>query len=301
MRSPLHRTAVLVATALSVVATAACGVGEDAAAAEGVRAVASTDVYGDVVAAIGGDRVTVTSVLDEPSADPHSFEATVRTELAVSRADLVVENGGGYDDFMDTLVASTDSDAPVVDAVDVSGLDPEAEGFNEHVWYDLRAMDAVAGAVVTALGDVDPAGADGYAASGARFRAGLQELIAAEEQARAATQGAGVVMTEPVPGHLLDALGAEDLTPAEFSEAVEEGSDVSPAVLHEALDLLGSGQVRALVYNEQTSGPETDQVLGAARAAGVDVVPVTETLPDGADYLSWMRGNLDAVVAALSA
>jgi zinc/manganese transport system substrate-binding protein len=301
MRSPLHRTAVLVATALSVVATAACGVGEDAAAAEGVRAVASTDVYGDVVAAIGGDRVTVTSVLDEPSADPHSFEATVRTELAVSRADLVVENGGGYDDFMDTLVASTDSDAPVVDAVDVSGLDPEGEGFNEHVWYDLRAMDSVAGAVVTALGDVDPAGADGYAANGARFRAGLQELIAAEEQARAATQGAGVVMTEPVPGHLLDALGAEDLTPAEFSEAVEEGSDVSPAVLHQTLDLLGSGQVRALVYNQQTSGPETDQVLAAARAAGVDVVPVTETLPDGEDYLSWMRGNLDAVVAALSA
>jgi zinc/manganese transport system substrate-binding protein len=301
MRSPLHRTAVLVATALSVVATAACGVGEDAAAAETVRAVASTDVYGDVVAAIGGDRVTVTSVLDEPSADPHSFEATVRTELAVSRADLVVENGGGYDDFMDTLVASTDSDAPVVDAVDVSGLDPEAEGFNEHVWYDLRAMDAVAGAVVTALGHVDPEGADGYVANGARFRAGLQELIAAEEQARATTQGAGVVMTEPVPGHLLDALGAEDLTPAEFSEAVEEGSDVSPAVLHQTLDLLGSGQVRALVYNEQTSGPETEQVLAAARAAGVDVVPVTETLPDGEDYLSWMRGNLDAVVAALSA
>jgi zinc/manganese transport system substrate-binding protein len=301
MRSPLHRAAVLAATALCVVATAACGVGEDAAAAEGVRAVASTDVYGDVVAAIGGDRVTVTSVLDEPSADPHSFEATVRTELAVSRADLVVENGGGYDDFMDTLVASTGSDAPVVDAVDVSGLDPEAAGFNEHVWYDLRAMDAVAGAVVTTLGDVDPEGADGYAANGARFRAGLQELIAAEEQARATTQGAGVVMTEPVPGRLLDALGTEDLTPAEFSEAVEEGSDVSPAVLNQTLDLLGSGQVRALLYNEQTSGPETDQVLAAARAAGVDVLPVTETLPDGEDYLSWMRGNLDAVVAALSA
>src|SRR3954449_2798037 len=209
MRSPLRRAALLVASSLALAATTACGSDADAAADEGVRAVASTDVYGDVVAAIGGDRVTVTSVLDEPSADPHSFEATVRTELAVSRADLVVENGGGYDDFMDTLVASTDSDAPVVDAVDVSGLDPEAEGFNEHVWYDLRAMDAVAGAVVTALGDVDPEGAAGYEANGAQFREGLQELIAAEEQARARTQGAGVVVTEPVPGRLIDALGAE--------------------------------------------------------------------------------------------
>ncbi|WP_222264838.1 metal ABC transporter solute-binding protein, Zn/Mn family [Modestobacter marinus] len=301
MRSPLRRAALLAASSLALVATAACGSGEDAGADDGVRAVASTDVYGDVVAAIGGDRVEVTSVLDDPSADPHSFEANTRTQLAVSRADLVVANGGGYDDFMQTLVAADGSGAVVLDAVEVSGLDAEAEGFNEHVWYDLAAMDALAEEVVTALGEIDPAGAGDYEANGAQFRAGLQELIAAGEQARATTQGAGVAVTEPVPGHLLDALGAEDLTPAEFAEAVEEGGDVSPAVLQETLDLIGSGQVRALVYNDQTSGPETERLLEAARAAGVDVVPVTETLPEGQDYLSWMRGNLDAVVAALSA
>jgi zinc/manganese transport system substrate-binding protein len=302
MRSPLRRAALLAASSLALVATAACGSGEDAGAADdGVRAVASTDVYGDVVAAIGGDRVEVTSVLDDPSADPHSFEANTRTQLAVSRADLVVANGGGYDDFMETLVSADGTDAVVLDAVEVSGRDAGAEGFNEHVWYDLAAMDALAGEVVTALSDVDPAGAADYEANGTRFRAGLQELVAAAEQARAGTQGAGVAVTEPVPGLLLEALGAEDLTPAEFAEAVEEGGDVSPAVLQETLDLIGSGQVRALVYNEQTSGPQTEQVLEAARAAGVDVVPVTETLPEGEDYLSWMRGNLDAVVAALSA
>ncbi|WP_369135093.1 metal ABC transporter solute-binding protein, Zn/Mn family [Modestobacter sp. I12A-02662] len=301
MPSPFRRAALLAASSLALAAAAACGSEEDTADDDGVRAVASTDVYGDVVAAIGGDRVEVTSVLDDPSADPHSFEANTRTQLAVSRADLVVANGGGYDDFMDALVAADGTDAVVLDAVAASGLDAGAEGFNEHVWYDLEAMDALAGEVVTALGEVDPAGAEDYEANGATFRAGLQELVAAGEQARATTQGAGVAVTEPVPGHLLEALGAEDLTPAEFAEAVEEGGDVSPAVLQETLDLIGSGQVRALVYNEQTSGPQTERVLEAARAAGVDVVPVTETLPEGEDYLSWMRGNLDAVVAALSA
>jgi zinc/manganese transport system substrate-binding protein len=301
MRAPLSRAALLAASSLTLLATAGCGSGEDAGADDGVRAVASTDVYGDLVAAVGGDRVEVTSVLDDPSADPHSFEANTRTQLAVSRADLVVANGGGYDDFMETLVSADGTDAVVLDAVEVSGLDAEAAGFNEHVWYDLAAMDALAGEVVTALGDIDPAGAGDYEANGTRFREGLQELIAAAEQARSTTQGAGVAVTEPVPGHLLEALGAEDLTPAEFAEAVEEGGDVSPAVLQETLDLIGSGQVRALVYNEQTSGPQTEQVLEAARAAGVDVVPVTETLPEGEDYLSWMRSNLDAVVAALAA
>ena len=100
---------------------------------------------------------------------------------------------------------------------------------------------------------------------------------------------------------MLDALGAVDRTPAAFSAAIEEGTDVSPAVLRETLDLFTTGGVRALVYNEQTSGAETEQVLAAARAAGVALVPVSETLPDGEDFLSWMGGNLDSIVTALSA
>jgi zinc/manganese transport system substrate-binding protein len=305
MRTPSRRAATLVTsslvTALALAATAGCGADDAAAADDGVRVVASTNVYGDLVQTVGGDRVQVTSVIEDPSADPHSYEANVRTQLAVSEADLVVENGGGYDDFMDTLLSATDATPTLLTAVEVAGLDTGAEGFNEHVWYDLPAMSELTGQVADALGEIDPAGADEYAASATRLQDGIAALVAREEQARAATAGAGVAVTEPVPGYLLHALGAADRTPAEFSEAIEEGTDVSPAVLQETLGLFSGGQVRALVYNEQTSGPETEQVLDAARAAGTAVVPVTETLPTGEDYLSWMAGNLDAVVAALSA
>jgi zinc/manganese transport system substrate-binding protein len=304
MRSPSRRATVLatsgVVSALALAAATGCGSGA-AAADEGVRVVASTNVYGDLVQTIGGDRVEVTSVIDDPSADPHSYEASVRTQLAVSEADLVIENGGGYDDFMDTLRSATDADPTVLTAVEVAGLDADAADFNEHVWYDLAAMSALTGQVADALGEIDPDGADGYAANAAQLQEGIAGLIAEEDRARAATQGVGAAVTEPVPGHLLDALGAQDLTPPEFSEAIEEGGDVAPAVLRETLDLFAAGRVRALVYNEQTSGPQTEQVLHAARAAGVAVVPVTETLPDGEDYLSWMGSNLDAVVAALTA
>src|SRR4051812_24567604 len=126
MRTRRHRATALAASAvLSVLALgAAAGCGTEAAAAdERVHVVASTDVYGDLVATIGGDRVEVTSVIDDPSADPHSYEANVRTQLAVSRADLVVENGGGYDDFMDTLLSATGADPTVLNAVEVAGLD----------------------------------------------------------------------------------------------------------------------------------------------------------------------------------
>jgi zinc/manganese transport system substrate-binding protein len=304
MRTPSRRAIALAAStlvcALALAAAAGCG-SEEAAADDGVQVVASTNVYGDLARTIGGDRVQVTSVIDDPSADPHSYEASVRTQLAVSQADLVIENGGGYDDFMDTLLSATEADPTVLIAVEVAGLDADAAAFNEHVWYDLPAMSELTGQVATALGEIDPAGASAYAANAAQLQQGIAALVAQEDQARPVTAGIGVVVTEPVPGHLLDALGAQDLTPAEFSAAIEEGGDVSPAVLRETLDLISAGRGRALVYNEQTSGPETEQVLNAARAAGIAVVPVTETLPDGEDYLSWMGGNLDAVVAALTA
>ncbi len=305
MRTPSRRaTTTATSTLLAVLALGAlagCGSDDTASADDGVQVVASTDVYGDLAATVGGDRVQVTSIIDDPSADPHSYEATVRTQLAVSEADLVIENGGGYDDFVQTLLSAADGDRTVLTAVDVAGLDADAEGFNEHVWYDPAAMSALTGEIADALAEVDPDGADGYAANAAELQQGLDDLSARAEEARAATGGVGVAVTEPVPGHLLDAVGAEDRTPAEFSEAIEEGGDVSPGVLRQTLDLFATGQVRALVYNEQTSGPETEQVLAAAEAAGVAVVPVTETLPEGEDYLSWMGGNLDAVVAALSA
>jgi len=301
MPAPTRTAAATLTAALALAVVAGCGTDDAASADDGVHVVASTDVYGDLVATVGGDRVDVTSVIDDPSADPHSYEASVRTQLAVSQADLVVQNGGGYDDFMQTLLSTVDADPTVLTAVQVAGVDTDAEGFNEHVWYDLAAMSDLVGQVADALSTIDPDGAEDYAAHAGQLEQGIADLVTREEQARTTTDGAGVAVTEPVPGYLLDALGAQDRTPAEFSEAIEEGGDVSPAVLRQTLDLFSSGQVRALVYNEQTTGPQTEQVLDAARTAGVAVVPVTETLPDGEGYLSWMGGNLDAVVAALSA
>jgi zinc/manganese transport system substrate-binding protein len=296
-------------TASSLLLLAACGSDDDATAGaasnDGVSVVASTDVYGDIVSTIGGDDVEVTSIISDPSADPHSYEANTRTQLAVSEADLIIANGGGYDDFVDTLVKSSDSDAPVINAVDVSGREAEAEDageeLNEHVWYDFETVGKVADEIVSALSDIDPDNADTYEANGADFTEQVQGLIASEDQARAGTDGAGVAITEPVPGYILDALGAENRTPEEFSEAIEEGGDVAPAVLQETLEVFTGGEVNALVYNEQTTGAETEQVLEAARDAGVAVVPVTETLPDGEDYISWMQSNVDAIAAALSA
>jgi zinc/manganese transport system substrate-binding protein len=266
-----------------------------------IQVVASTNVYGDIAETIGGDAVEVTSIIDDPAQDPHQFEANGRVQLALSRADIVIVNGGGYDDFATQMLdASGNADAILLKAVELSGIDDSAEGFNEHVWYDYNTMQIVTDAIARALTEVDPGGAEGYSAGYHRLDDGLMALIARADGLRAVAEGKGVVITEPVPLYLLAWTGLVNLTPPEFSEAIEEDTDIPPALLQQVLNLLGDGSAAVVVYNTQTGGPQTGAILDAASENGVPVIGVTETLPTGEDYLAWQGGYLDQLAAALS-
>ncbi|MER7564832.1 zinc ABC transporter substrate-binding protein [Streptomyces sp. NPDC097941] len=299
--SPSRRTALLVG--VSVALLAGCGNSSAAPAASSkVAVVASTNVYGDIVSRIGGDTVSVTSVISDPDQDPHSYEASTQNQLALSKAKVVVENGGGYDDFVDRMLTSSgNSSAEVINAVNVSGKTAPKRGeLNEHVWYDFPTVAKIADRIAAALGKADPAHAAAYTKNADAFKTDLKPLEAKEAQIKKEHGGAAIAITEPVPLYMTGASGLVDKTPAEFSEAIEEGDDVSPKVLQETLALFTDKQVEALVYNAQTSGPQTEKSEQAAKAAGIPVVPVTETLPSGKDYLAWMTGNVDALANALA-
>ena len=123
-----------------------CDVNTDEA---GILVVASTDVYGELVSAVAGDTVAIRSIIDDPSKDPHEYEVSARDQLDLSHADLVVRNGGGYDDFIDTMLSASDNtDVPVIDAVELSGYDASSPQFNEHVWYDYPTVIRVVEAAI---------------------------------------------------------------------------------------------------------------------------------------------------------
>ena len=278
-------------------ASAAAGPGSSGAV---IPVVASTNVWGDIVKQVGGEYVDVVSVIADPSADPHSYEANAQTQLALSKAKLVVENGGGYDDFMDTMLASNSTDAPVINAVEISGLQAAAgEELNEHVWYDFPTVDKVANQIAVELGTVDPANKAVFTANAATFSDKLAGLTTKVAAIKAQHAGVGIAITEPVPLYLTEAAGLQNLTPAEFSEAIENETDVPADVLAQTLALFTDKKIVALVYNEQTTGPQTEAVLEAAKTNSIAVVPVTETLPEAKDYLSWMDANITALSAAL--
>ena len=323
--------------AVTAVALTACGGGQDTpAASDGkIKVVASTNVWGSVVAAVGGDDVAVTSIIDDPSGDPHSYEAKPSDVAAVRDARLVIFNGGGYDDFFATLLGPETEGAKKIEAFPVSGKADEHEGeephaseephvseeahaseephasdapadehghdhaVNEHVWYDFETVRKVADQAAADLSAIAPDKKSSFEANAKTFTDGVTAL---EEKAKDKGAGKKVLETEPVAHYLLDTAGVESATPEAFADAVEEEGDVPAAALAEVLTLVEQKQVVAVVNNAQTANAATAQVLAKAGEAGLPLVEVTETLPEGATgYLDWMTKQVDSLVGALAA
>ncbi len=329
----LHAAALLTASALVL---AGCSTAGGEGADDGlIHVTASTNIYGSLVKQIGGDRVDVTTIIDSATQDPHSYEATARDRLAMQDADLVVENGGGYDAFIDTLLDGSDAhvftaaefshdypgnaghdgedageDADAHDhAADEEGHDhadeegheghDHIEGFNEHVWFDPHTMTHVVEGLAEELSELDPDGADAFTANAENIIADIEDAEAQLETIKTEANGAGVFMTEALAGDIAAAAGLTDLTPEGFAESVEEGSDVAPATLLDALDVIESGDVKVVLTNAQTGGSETERVEQAAKDAGIPVVAFSELLEDGSSYSEWMHDAIQSLADAL--
>lgn len=321
MRRSTARTSVAALAGLSLLLTACSTTPENPPAeSSSIEVVASTNVYANIVQAIGGDKVKVKAIISKSSQDPHSYEATAQDKLVVSKAALVVENGGGYDDFIHKMAHDSNiSHSNMISAVEVSGLAPEEEHaeespteapgehdhshehgeFNEHVWYSLDAMSKLADALAAKLGTLNPDAASIFTANAGTFKAGLAELNGKLAAIKGSHDGAAVAITEPVPLYLLEAAGLVNKTPEDYSAAIEEGTDVPPVVLQAATDLAGSKDLGFLAYNVQTEGPQTEALKKTAELAGVPVVDFSETLPDSKTYLQWMTDNVENIGAAL--
>jgi zinc/manganese transport system substrate-binding protein len=261
--------------------------------------VAAENVYGNIAQQIGGPHVSVTSILTNPNADPHLFEPSTATGLAVAKAKVVLENGLGYDAFMTRLEnASTSSSRNVVTMADVLGI--HGKDANPHLWYDVPQLDKIAAAITAPLEQADPHHAAAYRAGLARFERSLAPLRQEVASIRSRFHGAPVAYTEPVPGYLVAAAGLRNLAPDSFTRAIEEGTEPSPSDVATMDELISQHRIRVLLYNSQAVSPITAQLRDAAQKAGIAVVPVTETLPAHLSFQQWQLSQARALAAALA-
>jgi zinc/manganese transport system substrate-binding protein len=286
----------------AIMASAGCAASRANPAATGVvRVVAAENFWGDIVRQIGGAHVHVTSIINDPTVDPHEYESDARDAMSVAEADVVVKNGAGYDDAIAKLLSTTSRRGRVVLSVD-EVLHLTGDGVNPHFWYDVPQLPAVAAAIESTLGRVDPHDRAAFAAGEQRFVASLAPLIRVLAQIRTRYPGAPVAYTERVPGYLLDAAGLKVVSPPGFAQAIEDGNEPSARDTQAMDDLLSGRHVRVLLYNEQATSRVTDHERDLASRSGVPVVTVAETMPvDAAGFEAWQLSQLRALLLALGA
>ncbi len=275
--------------------TASSGAGGDA-----ITAVGAENHYANVISQIGGKYVVVTAIESNPNTDPHSFEASSSVAQAVSSAKLVVQNGLGYDDYMNKIESAAPSPSrKVIDVQHLLGL-PDSTP-NPHLWYSPTTMPAVARAIARDLSGMQPAHAGYFAANLRRFQRSLQPWFRALAQFKAAYPGTPVAVTEPVSDYLLQWCGTKILTPFTFQADIMNGVDPSPQDVSQQDGLFSGHKVKVFVYNQQVTDSLTESFLSQAHEHGIPVVGVYETMPaPGFDYQSWMIAEVRALRSAVT-
>jgi zinc/manganese transport system substrate-binding protein len=307
---------VLVATALAGV-LAGCGSASAASSASNASAASSArnaannagggrivaigaeNEYANVISQIGGKYVSASAIMSNPNTDPHTFEASPSVAKVVSSAKLVVQNGVGYDTFMDKIEsASSNSSRKVIDVQTLLGLPDNTR--NPHLWYDPRTMPKVAAALVKDLSALAPSHAAYFAANAEHFDASLQpwrEAIAAFKRRH---PGTPVATTEPVGDYMLVAAGTNNMTPWDLQADIMNGVDPAPQDIGLQDDLFKDHRVKAFLYNQQVTDTLTQSFLAEAAKYHVPVVGVYETMPTGYNYQSWMLAEVNALKRAVT-
>jgi zinc/manganese transport system substrate-binding protein len=295
----------VLAAALSVGAAllaSACSAasGSTHAPAGVIVAVGAENEYANVIGQIGGKYVQVNAIMSNPNTDPHTFEASASVAQEVSEAQLVVQNGVGYDTWANTIEnASPNPSRKVIVVQNLLGL--PADTPNPHLWYKPVTMPTVANAIAADLSAIQPAHASYFKANAAAFIASLAAWNNAIAAFKAQYPNTPVATTEPVADYMLQAVGADNLTPFPFQADIMNGTDPSAQDVAVERSLFTQHKVKVFLYNQQVTDTLTESLITLAQHNNIPVVGVYETMPvPGYDYQSWMLAEVQDLQKAVA-
>ena len=283
-----------------VALVSACGATASQAAPGTIAVVAAENQYGNVAAQVGGKDVSVTSIESNPNTDPHTYEVSPSVAEEVGAAQVVIQNGLGYDDYMTKIESASPSQTrKLINVQHLLGLADSTP--NPHLWYDPTTMPKVANALAADYAALKPADASYFSANAAHFIASLNPWLQAIASFKADYAGTPVATTEPVADYMLQAAGADNLTPFRFQADIMNGVDPSPQDISLQDNLFAQHKVKVFVYNEQVTDTLTQTFISDAHSAHIPVIGVYETMPTpGFTYQSWMLAEVTALRKAVA-
>ncbi len=288
----------LLASACS--SSTAATTGSSGSSGSKIVAVGAENEYADVLTQVGGKYVQASAIMSNPNTDPHTFEASASVARTVSAAQLVVQNGVGYDTFMNTIEnAAPSSSRKVITVQNLLGLPTDTP--NPHLWYKPVTMPAVADAVAADLAALQPAHASYFKANAAAFISSLTAWNNAMAAFKAKYANTPVATTEPVADYMLQAVGADNMTPWALQADIMNGTDPSAQDVATQRSLFTQHKVKVFLYNQQVTDSLTESFITLAQQNGIPVVGVYETMPvPGYDYQSWMLAEVQALQKAVT-
>jgi zinc/manganese transport system substrate-binding protein len=286
---------------MAILAAGCGGKSTSAAAPSGVlQVVAAENFWGSIASQLGGSRVRVESVITSPATDPHDYEPTAADARTLAGAQLVIENGIGYDPWAEKLIAANPvSGRIVLNAGDLLGIKP---GGNPHRWYSPHDVQRMIDAIVRDYAKLEPKNSSYFARQKAHFEAsGLAQYKGLIATIKRRFHGVPVGASESIFAPLAQSLGLRLLTPSSFLKAISEGSDPTAADKTTIDRQVAGNQIKVWVFNSQNSTPDVKGVTDAARRRGIPVTTITETLvPASANFQDWQSRQLRALAAALA-
>jgi zinc/manganese transport system substrate-binding protein len=286
---------------VGLLALAACGAGAGTGSTSSGRleVVAAENFWGSIASQVGGGHVHVTSIINNPDADPHDYEPTPRDARTMATARYAIINGAGYDMWASKLVDANPASGR--EALTIADLFGKKEGDNPHLWYSPDYIARVVDRITSDLKKIDAADAADFDRQSTRYRTdGLRAYRDAIAQIKQRYAGTPVGASESIFEYLAPSLGLNLVTPPGYLKAVTEGTDISASDKATVQQQVAGRQIKVFVLNSQNSTPDVQQLVDQARAKGIPVAEITETLtPASATFQEWQTRQLRELFKAL--
>ncbi len=265
-----------------------------------IRVVAAENEYGNIAGQLGGKYVSVTSVMSNPNTDPHEYEASASTASLIANAQIVIQNGLGYDSFINKLESASPNGSRI--NLDVQTVLHLPNGTtNPHLWYDPYYVASMSKTFTKDLIKLAPSHKKYFILHERNFLLSLGKLENQIRTFKSQHKNIKAATTEPVADYLLNALGIDNVTPWPLQAAIMNGIDPSPEAVSLELNLLSARKVKLFVYNRQVTTSLTQSFLESANKNSIPVVGVYETMPTpGYNYQTWMGAEIKAIQKAVT-